>query len=925
MLGALLKQLLARLHEMKSSCFVGSRSLFAVIILSSILVLVLSACSGGGSASTTTATPPVSLKSIVVTPGNAAVAAGLAQQFKATGTYSDGTTSNITGSVTWTSATTSVATIDASGLATSKTQGTSVITATSGSISGSETLTVNSPALTSINLTATTIQLGTTAQIKATGVYTDKSTQDLTDSATWDAANGYVASVNSSGVATSVGAGNTTITAAQGSVQGSASLTVLASPRYLYVAADAGRTLTRLAMDGNTGQPRFTGYISTMLTNNIGFPCLTVDPSGTHAYLATQVTSIGGTGYAGAIDIFSIDPATGTLAPFSGSQLSVSFPLGCIHFDPSGKFAYATTGIENAGDQLGEFSVNADATLTLNNTISFAYDPTGVAVDPIGQYVYVDVVDVPAGTVGSSQLYGYSIDSTTGALTPLTGSPWSIDAGTFGQLAFHPSGNFLYVSDLNAKNILEYTLDRSSGTPTKSGTLDSTCINPSALQFLPSGNHAYALCGESGTGSVANAPIVEYAVGSNGSLTPHSTAFAGAVATQMQVDEAGKFLYVLGSGSDSSAAGGSSTNVAGSMVLAYQVQPDGSLKLANQIAGHVLENSMALMSGPLPVKWTTTNAYITTSGDNQLTPYAVAADGTLTAGAGLTTASGPFSASMLPWSTDLYLAAQTAAPNLYSYAALGNSLLSGTPFGVTASVGGVVLSPGDISSYATDPSSGLVYWYEYGLPVLDSNSAPVTFSAGAGARPITMDASGRYIVVANQTAKSISLIEPLGAAPTPPTSLSYTPLTVTVDGTGNLVFVAGDDGRIHLFSSNGLGALTDVADGTLLGTNTASVAVDPWSRFVYAAGPAGLSAFSIDLTADTLTPIQLSLAVSLANATGVFEDPSGQFLYVSVSGSTTNALYLFTINSDGTLTASSENPVATPNHVTSMVFRAAIQ
>ncbi|HKO11176.1 MAG TPA: hypothetical protein VJV22_04360, partial [Acidobacteriaceae bacterium] len=61
------------------------------------------------------------------------------------------------------------------------------------------------------------------------------------------------------------------------------------------------------------------------------------------------------------------------------------------------------------------------------------------------------------------------------------------------------------------------------------------------------------------------------------------------------------------------------------------------------------------------------------------------------------------------------------------------------------------------------------------------------------------------------------------------------------------------------------------------------------------------------------------------NATGVYIEPAGKYLYVSVSSGTTNALYAFTINGDGTLTASGANPVAAPNHATSMVFQATVQ
>jgi len=65
------------------------------------------------------------------------------QQFTATGTYSDSTTGNVTSSVTWSSSNTAVATISNAGLATSIAAGSTTITATSGSISGSTTLTTS--------------------------------------------------------------------------------------------------------------------------------------------------------------------------------------------------------------------------------------------------------------------------------------------------------------------------------------------------------------------------------------------------------------------------------------------------------------------------------------------------------------------------------------------------------------------------------------------------------------------------------------------------------------------------------------------------------------------------------------------------------------------------------------------------------------
>jgi uncharacterized protein YjdB len=99
-------------------------------------------------------------------------------------------------------------------------------------ISGTTTLTVTPATLTSItNIPATAqIALGTTQQFIATGTFSDATTQDITASVIWTSSNSAFASISNTGatkgLATAVGSGVTTITAALGTVTNTASLTV---------------------------------------------------------------------------------------------------------------------------------------------------------------------------------------------------------------------------------------------------------------------------------------------------------------------------------------------------------------------------------------------------------------------------------------------------------------------------------------------------------------------------------------------------------------------------------------------------------------------------------------------------------------------------------------------------------------------------
>ena len=171
---------------------------------------------------------PSVLTSITVNSAAASVAAGLSDQFTATGNYSDNSTQNLTSSVTWTVSAPAVASISSTGLASSKAAGSAVVTATQGTIRGTSSLTVAPPSLASltVNSASPSVGAGLTDQFTATGTFTDGSTQNLSSSVTWSVSNPAVATISSSGLATSKAAGSAVVTASQGTINGTSSLTV---------------------------------------------------------------------------------------------------------------------------------------------------------------------------------------------------------------------------------------------------------------------------------------------------------------------------------------------------------------------------------------------------------------------------------------------------------------------------------------------------------------------------------------------------------------------------------------------------------------------------------------------------------------------------------------------------------------------------
>ncbi|MET0858289.1 MAG: Ig-like domain-containing protein [Telluria sp.] len=194
---------------------------------------VVTAAFSGKSGTSTVTVLSAALVSIAVLPANTSVNIGASQQFVAMGTFSNNTTRDISALSTFKSATVTVATIDAvTGRALGVAAGTSVISATSGALSGSTTLTVNPVTLVSLALTpqAPTLQIGATRQLTATATYSNGTTADVTSTTSFTSATTGIAGVGvANGLVTGVAAGTTVVTASYNGRTATTTATVTAN------------------------------------------------------------------------------------------------------------------------------------------------------------------------------------------------------------------------------------------------------------------------------------------------------------------------------------------------------------------------------------------------------------------------------------------------------------------------------------------------------------------------------------------------------------------------------------------------------------------------------------------------------------------------------------------------------------------------
>jgi hypothetical protein len=175
--------------------------------------------------------PTVTLSGLTITGAPASLAKGLTRQLGATGALSDNTTADLTAKVQWASSNPAVATVSATGALKATGVGPATITASLDGVTASAAVTVTAPVVTSLSVTPSPVilRLLGTQQLKATLVYTDGTTVDVTNRARWSTSNVLVSLTSSlllPGRIVGLLPGTATVTAAADGFTGSATVTV---------------------------------------------------------------------------------------------------------------------------------------------------------------------------------------------------------------------------------------------------------------------------------------------------------------------------------------------------------------------------------------------------------------------------------------------------------------------------------------------------------------------------------------------------------------------------------------------------------------------------------------------------------------------------------------------------------------------------
>ena len=618
----------------------GRKTMQAVLLL--CFAGLIAGCGFSSNSISIVGPPPPTLTSISVAPANLTLHTGSTCQFIATGGYSDGSQQDITASVTWSSATATVASISnvagSGGIATAVSAGSTTITAASGTLSGSTTLNVTSVTLVSIGVTpaAPTIAKGTTEQFTATGVYSDNTTQNLTPVVTWHAVNPAVASITTalgSGLATGVAPGTTQITASFGGVIGSTNLKVTAAALVSIDVTPATATIRIGATEQYTATGHYSDLTTQDITTSVTWNSATIatatisnaaGSNGLASGLAQGTTLI--TAVLGAVNS-NANPATLTVAAFAYAANFLSdnvsqFLMGTdgtltaigtgtvaagvnpysLAEDPSSRYVYVANFRRpgNLATTISQFAIGADGSLTAIGTGSVAATGdglNGITVSPTGPYVYT-------ANYGTSDISQYSIGA-GGALTFAA----TVGAGTgAASIALNPAGTFAYVANYVAGNVSQYSVSAVDGSLTPLGAVPAGS-GPNGVAVDPSGRFVYVPNNGDGT-------VSQYSIGAGGILTQIApAAMAGGGAWSITIDSAGHNAYVANRDADS--------------VSHFTIDAmTGALTLANTLL-------LPAGTGPTSVAIDPSGLFAYIADRGQLSPQAtisqcsVAADGTL--------------------------------------------------------------------------------------------------------------------------------------------------------------------------------------------------------------------------------------------------------------------------------------------------------
>jgi 6-phosphogluconolactonase len=239
--------------------------------------------------------------------------------------------------------------------------------------------------------------------------------------------------------------------------------------------------------------------------------------------------------------VYREDPIAGVLTQITGSPYTVGDGAHSVVVAPSGQYLYVANPGQDEND-VSLFSINNSGELTeifpRSSVAPLGSEPEKLVMDPSGNYLYVM-------NAGSDNISVFSIDTKSGVLTEISGSPFPIGLVPL-NMAITPAGKFMFVTASNSPLGLIAGFSVTAGKVQLVSLTSSAGLNPFGMAIDPAGNYLYI-------GNTSSNSIAIFSISSTGALTqvpesPLEDIYNGPVA--LQIDPKGQFLYVANQASN---------------------------------------------------------------------------------------------------------------------------------------------------------------------------------------------------------------------------------------------------------------------------------------------------------------------------------------------------------------------------------------
>lgn len=241
------------------------------------------------------------------------------------------------------------------------------------------------------------------------------------------------------------------------------------------------------------------------------------------------------------VAVYREDPIAGVLTQITGSPYSVGDGAHSLVIHPSGRYLYVANPGQDEND-VSLFTIAGNGVLTeifpRATVAPLGNAPELLIMDPSGNYLYVM-------NSASENISVFSVDSKTGTLTQIEGSPFAIGLSPL-NMQLTPSGKYLFVSASSIPNGLIEGFTVTSGKLQFASLTSTEGLNPYGLIIDPAGKYLYAA-------NTSSNSITIFSIGATGLLTqiagsPLADIYNGPVA--MMMDPKGLFLYVANQSSN---------------------------------------------------------------------------------------------------------------------------------------------------------------------------------------------------------------------------------------------------------------------------------------------------------------------------------------------------------------------------------------